>query len=678
MSKIRVLPEALANKIAAGEVVERPASVVKELLENAIDAGALNIEVETEAGGKRLMRVQDDGEGMTADDALLAFERHATSKLHRADDLMEIATLGFRGEALPSIASVSRLLLETRHETSEVGTSVEIVGARIAGVREIARPRGTTITVRDLFFNVPARKKFLKSESTELSHTVNFITQYALAHPEGRFLLKSAGSEIFHFQPVSMLRERVFQVFGSELLDQLIEIKGEVPIFYQDENEAGEFKGQKEWIRVNGFISKPEVQKLNRNSLYFFVNGRMVRDRIILHAVSESYRNILPANIFPVVLLFIEMPYREVDVNVHPSKTEVRFRHQSLIHDFLRDSVRKSLMDARPQAPFPVNRSGFTPQDFESPFDAPPVEELMPGSMRNSADPQVVPLVLTAPEALPVTERLPFKSEESGPIAATASQPPAVTDAGNLPPVDTCSAGTPVLPGPPGRNVASSSNIPALDGGSRLDPQSAIRSRQSAFRDPQSAIDIVPLGQIDNSFIIAADRGALLIIDQHVAHERILFERVLRQRNEGKVESQRLLLPIIVELTPRQQVILENITPELSACGFEVEPFGRKTIAIKAAPADLTTADVQKLLNELLEGLEKETQAVSLTRLREKIAASIACHGAIKVNMHLEHSKMVWLIDELLKTQYPMSCPHGRPIILRYEKNDILKAFKRI
>ena len=299
MSKIRVLPEALANKIAAGEVVERPASVVKELLENSLDAGALSLEIDVESGGRRLIRIQDDGEGMTPDDALLAFERHATSKLQRADDLMEIATLGFRGEALPSIASVSRLMLETRHESRESGTSVEINGSRLAAVKEIARSRGTTLTVRDLFFNVPARKKFLRSDSTELGHVVNFVTQYALAHPEGRFVLRSAGSEVFNLQPVPVQRERVFQVFGGTLLKQLVEVQSEVPVFYTGDEDAGEAGSQSEHIRVHGFVSKPEVHKLNRNSLYFFVNRRMVRDRIILHALNEAYRNILPAGIFP-------------------------------------------------------------------------------------------------------------------------------------------------------------------------------------------------------------------------------------------------------------------------------------------------------------------------------------------------------------------------------------------
>jgi DNA mismatch repair protein MutL len=661
MSKIRVLPEALANKIAAGEVVERPASVVKELLENSIDAASLNIEIEVEGGGKRLIRVQDDGEGMTGDDALLAFERHATSKLHQSGDLVAIATLGFRGEALPSIASVSRLVLETRDEDSALGTQVEIVGARLTAVKEVARTRGTALTVRDLFFNVPARRKFLRSESTELGHIVNYVTQYALAHPEARFQLKTSGSELFHFHPVTSLRERVFQVFGGDLLNQMIEIHEEVPVYFQDDEDVSGSSTPDTKVRLRGFISKPEVHKLNRNSLYFFVNRRMVRDRIILHAVSEAYRNILPAGIFPVILLFIEMPYHEVDVNVHPSKTEVRFRHQALIHDFLRDSIRKGLMTARPQTPFSIHRRGGGAEDTDSPFDAPAVEELsfastleraeIPISLSEQsslsgkgaasqvgAEVEAETLVLTPPRSMPANERLPFRMDESISVTGAAVPPlPAVND----------------------------------------------RKREAVAGDPASregdmVCGVLPLGQIENSFIVAADRGALLIIDQHVAHERVLFEKVLRQRSQGHVESQRLLLPIIVELTPHQQVILESITPELTACGFEVEPFGRKTIAVKAAPAELRTTEVQHLLNELLESLEKETQAINLTRLREKIAASISCHAAIKVNTYLEHSKMVWLIDELMKTQFPMTCPHGRPIILRYEKIDILKAFKRV
>src|SRR5262245_29980981 len=468
---------------------------------------------------------------MIPDYALMAFERHATSKLQRADDLMEIATLGFRGEALPSIASVSRLLLETRHESREVGTSVEINGARLAGVKEIAGARGTTVTVRDLFFNVPARKKFLKSDSTELGHVVNFATQYALAHPEARFVLRSAGSEVLNLQPVTALRERVFQVFGGSLLKQLVEIQSEVPVFYQADDETAESGGQSEYIRFQGFASKPEVHKLNRNSLYFFVNRRMVRDRIILHALNEAYRNILPAGIFPVVLLFVEMPYREVDVNVHPSKTEVRFRHQALIHDFLRDTVRKALMEARPQNPFPAGRHGFAPGDLESPFDTPIVEHLFSSAVAGSDSAPTKPLELISPPPQPESLRLQFKPETALPDevssflteqiepAEASLQSPEVAHEAN--PVATPEAGN------------SSSYL------------------TSPIASPQAATDIFPLGQIDNSFIVASDKGALLIIDQHVAHERVLFERVLQQRSQGKVESQRLLLPIIVELTPR-------------------------------------------------------------------------------------------------------------------------------
>ncbi len=659
VSKIRVLPEAIANKIAAGEVVERPASVVKELLENAIDAAATSLEIDLDGGGKRLIRLQDNGEGMTQDDALLAFERHATSKLRSAEDLIDIATLGFRGEALPSIASVTRLLLETRHDSSVVGTSVEIQGARMVAVKEVARPRGTTMTVRDLFFNLPARKKFLRSESTELSHIANVVTQYALAHPETRFLLNSGGSELFHFQPVTQLRDRIFQVFGGELLKQLIEIRAQVPIYSQEDDEIHNQGPESEWLRVQGFVSKPEVQKLNRNSFYFFVNRRMVRDRIILHAIGEAYRNILPAGVFPVVLLFLEMPYREVDVNVHPSKTEVRFRRQALVHDFLRDTVRKALMEARPQAPFAV-RSLKGETEWASPFDAPPVERMNLGQPSEIAQPR--PPIVSPHET---------GKENSG------TQVPGTEVVGSftlMPPPETASPRP--LPFNPEDSLDFKLGLPREGPGSAQPPVSL--PERGAESPPSVMHDIVPIGQIDNSFIVASDRGALLIIDQHVAHERVLFEKVLRQRGEGRVESQRLLLPIIVELTPREQVILEHIAPELSACGFEVEPFGRKTIAVKAAPADLTASEIQHLLNELLESLERETQEVNLPRLREKIAASIACHAAIKINTSLERSKMVWLIDELMKTQFPMTCPHGRPIILRYEKNEILKAFKRI
>src|SRR5436853_3005680 len=384
MARIHVLSEAVANKIAAGEIVERPASVVKELLENSLDAGSTRIRIQIEAGGKKLIQISDNGCGMVRDDALLAFERHAKSKIKEAEDLLSVATLGFRGEALPSIASVSRLRLETcaaknGPDDDVAGTIIEINGGKIARVEDAGLPSGTSITLRDLFFNTPARKKFLKSESTELSHIASLVTHYALAHPDKHFELHSATNAMLVAPPVGGYEERVYQVFGKEVLDQLIPIAALQPLervglpqpppwrreeqkgdagtlslstspiredlVQEEENSFGE-------LRAHGFVSKPELQKLNRNSIYVFVNGRLIRDRVIQHALTEAYRNILPPTVFPVVLLFLELPSGEVDVNVHPSKTEVRFRQQTAVHDFVRDSVRAALMKARPVPQF--------------------------------------------------------------------------------------------------------------------------------------------------------------------------------------------------------------------------------------------------------------------------------------------------------------------------------------
>src|ERR1700746_2154653 len=362
MGKIHVLSETVSNKIAAGEVVERPASVVKEMLENSLDALATRIKITVEAGGKKLIQITDNGCGMVRDDAMLAFERHATSKIKNAEDLLSVATLGFRGEALPSIASVSRLRLETRAAEKASGTVIEINGGKIARVEEAGLPAGTSITVRDLFFNTPARKKFLKSESTELSHIASLVTHYALAHPDKHFELHSATNAMLVAPPVAGYSERVYQVFGKDVLDQLIAVAAELPLAHlglpqpppwrreeEDEERASADPGS---FRLHGFVSKPEIQKLNRNSIYTFVNGRLIRDRLIQHSLTEAYRNILPPTVFPVVLLFLEMPNAELDVNVHPSKTEVRFRQQTIIHDFLRDSVRAALMKARPVPQF--------------------------------------------------------------------------------------------------------------------------------------------------------------------------------------------------------------------------------------------------------------------------------------------------------------------------------------
>ncbi|PYX93131.1 MAG: DNA mismatch repair endonuclease MutL [Acidobacteria bacterium] len=656
MARIHVLPEHVANKIAAGEVVERPASVVKELLENALDAGARRIQIQVEAGGKKLIQITDDGCGMVRDDALLAFERHATSKIKDADDLLSIATLGFRGEALPSIASVSRLRLETRAADEGSGTLIEINGGKMQKVEDAGVPSGTSITVCDLFYNIPARRKFLKAESTELSHIASLVTHYALAHPEMHFELHSLSNAMLVAAPVASHSERVFQVFGKETLDQLIPVSGELPLERVGLPEPPPWKRGEDYqpttpgkLRLHGFVSKPEVQKLNRNSIFIFVNRRLIRDRVVQHAITEAYRNIIPPTVYPVVLLFLEIPGEEVDVNVHPSKTEVRFRQGSTVHDFVRDSLRAALMQARPVPEFwreihaqPTARPAFVPDAAQAASFAANADAGASGDF-----------TLESPTFPPRNERFSFQEG----ISVDANAAAAILAPSSI---------GPVLPS---RNGSSSC------GGILGTAQEAVPEGNIA---PVALGDLRPLGQVRDSFIIAADASGLWIIDQHVAHERVLFERILRQREARQVESQRMLMPLIVELTAGQQAVFAEISDELRRNGFEVEPFGAGTIAVKAAPGGIEPADVERMLHELLDHFEKEEQAINLEKLRGEIAASIACHAAIKVNMPLEHSKMEWLLRELSKTQCPMSCPHGRPVVLRYSVRDIQKAFKRI
>src|SRR3954453_23986701 len=366
MGRIRILSDNVANKIAAGEVVERPSSVVKELLENALDAGATEIRVEVENAGRRLIRIRHTGTGMLRDDALLAFERHGTSKISDVKDLLSIETLGFRGEALPSIASVSRLLLETRSAEEQTGTAVEIAGGKLLRCDEIACPVGTTLTVRDLFFNVPARKKFLRSDQTELSHIGSLMTHYSLGHVDKAFELVHERRELLNVTPVASLRERAFQVFGSDMMADLIDIDRRafelrlaasyVPPHARDAADVSS-EGEIAEFTLEGLVSGPHVQKANRNSVFLFVNGRLIRDKVLSHAVQAAYYNLMPPGCFPFCLLFLSCDPREVDVNVHPSKTEVRFRHSSAVHDFVRDAVRQSLMESRPVSGIPAPTS---------------------------------------------------------------------------------------------------------------------------------------------------------------------------------------------------------------------------------------------------------------------------------------------------------------------------------
>jgi DNA mismatch repair protein MutL len=663
MMRIRILAENVANKIAAGEVVERPASVVKELLENAIDAGAQTIRVEVESGGKRMIRVIDDGTGMAQDDALLAFERHATSKLRTADDLLSIATLGFRGEALPSIAAVSRLLLQTRSAEEEEGTRVEFAGGKLVSVKPEGLPAGTTISVADLFYCVPARRNFLKSETTELGHIASLVTHYALAHPGKQFVLKTPTQEIINATAVETMAERVYQLFGRQALEELFEIlpvSSPMRAAITEVELTTEERGAE--LVVRGFASRPDVQRSNRNGIYVFVNRRLVRDRLILHAIHEAYRNVLPPAVFPAVLLFLDLPAEEVDVNVHPAKIEVRFRHPQFVHDFTRDSIRQALSRARPIPSFPGAATFISGAESQQ-DGASAVVAAGAGHAGTGPPPAVIPVMNAAGTAIasdfelsaaplrPEAQRFQF---ESG--IGTLSDEPSSAGAERF------SDGVSAM-----LNAAS---------GSFREAGTGVGSESQA--SAESLSELKPLGQVNSSFIVAVNGEGLWIIDQHVAHERVLFEQHLRARREGQLTGQRILMPLMVELSPRQLVIFERIAEELTANGFEVAQMGPRSVAIHATPAGIASADAERLLTEILDGIERENAAISMDSLQAKIAASTSCHAAIKVNMALDDTKMKWLLAELAKTESPMSCPHGRPIVLRYSVKDIERAFKRI
>ena len=672
MGRIRILSDNVANKIAAGEVVERPSSVVKELLENSFDAGATEIRLDTENAGRRLIRIQDNGSGMLRDDAMLAFERHATSKLSDVKDLLSIATLGFRGEALPSIASVSRLVLETRAVEEQTGTSVEISGGKLLRCDEMVRAVGTTISVRDLFFNVPARKKFLRSDQTELAHIGSIATHYSLGHIDKRFELFHEGRELLSVTPVGSIRERAFQVFGSELMQDLVdfgprlfELPLPIPNVPLHERADERIVQEQQFTRysLEGLLSGPHVQKQSRNSIFLFVNGRLIRDKVLLHAISAAYYNLMPPGSYPFALLFLNCDPGEVDVNVHPSKTEVRFRHGSAVHDFVRDQIREALIQTRPVSSIPLLPSS-------------PVLRYETNGIAEAE----VPLQRAA--ALPFSEFSAVMDESAFVGLEAETEPPTQPADANLPevrvsPASLREAGSinlaHVAVGPPAASPPTLRRVPDTHGAlSHVGPDWEHADSYSALPD------LRPLGQLHESFIVAAGRDGLWIIDQHVAHERILFEQVLRQRAAGRVEVQRLLMPLVLTLSPSQYFEYARIADELNAHGFESEPFGQRTIAIKAAPAAVGPSNIEKIIFEILEIAEQELRSASIDEARRSVCATIACRAAIKINTKLEPKKMEWLLAALSACEYPMTCPHGRPIALRYHTKDILKSFHRI
>lgn len=700
MSKIRVLSDQLANQIAAGEVVERPASVAKELVENSIDAGARRIQVDVEAGGRKLLRVVDDGEGMTRDDALLAFEPHATSKISSAEDLNAIATLGFRGEALASIASVARVELMTKTEDAAAATRVLIEGGRMRDVKDAAHPKGTTIAVRDLFFNVPARRKFLRSEATESFHLTNLVTHYALAHPEIAFTLTNNGREILRATPAADLRERAYQIFGAEFLDNLLEVAG----------------GHAQVAQVRGYISAPATRRTSRDAQYLFINGRFVRDRLVGRALSEGYRAVLPQGTYPAALLFLDVPLEEVDVNVHPAKTEVRFRRAAAVADSVREAVRGALAgagyvrggaaadEATAQAHDEAER---TLEEREALKEAARHESLSDSATRalRVVEENVTPIALNRPrvtrELIPPARQssieFGFTTGSEQDVWAEEPHQPAKAMADTARDLNAIMRQATITlvtgetfsedEGAPAEFAAESPSQVAhalresveetRSTGAQLPP---LVSAANLVREvPVASLEanIRPLGQLADSFILATDDEGLLLIDQHVAHERILFEKYLQLEAQRNAESQQLLMPETFDLTPAQAAVFDVVATELEAYGFGLMRLSGRTVAIKAVPADLPAGEARNLLSEILDTIEAEKKGAARANLRERIAMRLACGAAVKGSTPLSMEKMRWLIDCLLLTSSPTTCPQGRPVILRLTIHDIEKSFHR-
>ena len=682
MGKIRVLSDNLANQIAAGEVVERPASVAKELLENSLDAGATRILIEIEAGGRRLLKISDDGEGMTRDDAVLAFERHATSKLKTLEDLNAISTLGFRGEALASIASVARVELVTKTKSESAATRVIIEGGRLIDVKDAAHPTGTTLIVRDLFFNTPARRKFLRSEATENFHLINLVTHYALAHPDKALTLNNNGREAMRVTPARSLRERAFQIFGADFIDNLLAVGG----------------GREFVAKVSGFVSAPRERRTTRDAQYFFINGRFVRDKIMGRAVTEGYRSVLPHGVYPVALLFVEIPAEEVDVNVHPSKTEVRFRRPEAVRESVTEAVRAALAsagivpDIKSEAQISSdeaaelglpetaaatqtaeNSNNFAPLTAQEMFNslgfAPPSEPSQPFETEN---------VFNEPQSPQQTEAeflVPFLDESAASFESLASNANSSFDL----PTQQSESKPPTNPAEP--NIGDLLNNPQSE---IRNPNSIVPPLDSAAKLPRAveveslpSSGIRPVGQLHQSYIIATDAEGLLLVDQHVAHERILFDKFRKGLAERKPESQNLLLPETLDLSPAQTAAFDLVQNDLEDCGFALMRLSGRTVAIKAVPADLPHGEARNLLREILETIDKEKRGTARDTLRDDIAASLACKAAVKVNMPLTMEKMQWLCDKLLTTSSPTTCPHGRPVILRLTMRDIERGFHR-
>lgn len=633
--KIQILPERLCNQIAAGEVVERPASVVKELLENSLDSGATEICVEVEKGGKRLIRIIDDGCGMGKDDAFLALERHATSKIRNEQDLFDLHTLGFRGEALPSIASVSRFTLRSREESGDEGWEIYAEGGTVRRAGALGLPCGTTIEVRDLFFNTPARRKFLRRDETEMGHVADIVTKLALAHPEVQFRLVHNGRALLELYRQAGLRERVAAVLGRPLLADMVTV------------EAGDEGG----LSLTGLASQPAVTRSSTGSIYTFINGRFIRDRVVQHAILEGYRHLLVKGRYPVVVVFLEMDPEQVDVNVHPAKHEVRFRDQSRVHDFIAATVREALRPARwleEQQDSTEEASGQVPAQVPGVVAAPSSRLVVSPENRSSSE-SFRHGVREALEAFGRSDRMAEDPSPSLPLRQPAQ-------------------GT-----APGRPAALKHQ------GEGTSPRGPFAFPAMARQEEAGGMfsSMVLIGQYHDSYILCQDGADLVLVDQHAAHERIGFESLRRQFYSEGIERQSLLFPQVIEVDFQQSALLKEHLDELEKLGFEVEPFGGKAFALKAVPRLLSDADAEALILDVASEVGQVGKSGLVQEALDDVLIRMACHGVIRANRRLARPEIEALLRNLDRVDFKGHCPHGRPVVKRISLTEVERMFKR-
>lgn len=609
-NKIIILPEELVDKIAAGEVVERPASVVKELVENSVDAGAKNVDVEIKKGGIKFIRVTDDGTGMDEKNATLAFQRHATSKIKDSDDLFQIATLGFRGEALPSIAAVCFLDMLTRTAESLSGTRLKSEGGVIKETKQMGSPVGTSVIVRELFYNVPARRKFLKTVLTETRHIIDLLTRFAIAYPEISFKLKSDERELFSFGRAADLKERVTDIFGQSQIEKMLEIR------------AGKDKPA-----VAGFLGKPEIARSNRAELYLFVNRRPIVSRSLYHAVQSGYGQLLPKGKFPFAVVMIQIDPKLVDVNVHPAKSEIRFADERGMHDLVHTTIKECLTSSRVISEFRAEKEQ---------------------------------LAAPRPEA---TEEVSHRGQRTD-FAAEAPHQVQQPPLGARPEEEQESTQRTFLSDTPDKVIQpSSEKPPKVEEGKEARPERKVQA------------EITNLWQLADTYILSQVKGNLMVLDQHAAHERILYEEALRNLTKSAASSQQVLFPTVLELAPKEFQILEEHKDLICRLGFDIKHFGGRSILVTAVPSIIRSKSGEVFLREILAQVEEEGRQEK-DRVRV-VAKSFACHGSVKAGERLSQEEMQHLVKQLFTTEEPYSCPHGRPTVIKLSLEELNKKFGR-